>query len=329
LLKGMILAAGRGTRLLPLTTYLPKPLLPVANHPVMTYGVHTLRALQITEIGVNVSYRSPQIQAALGDGQAFGVTLHWAVESEPLGTAGGMKGLQRALGDATVVVIAGDAILDLDLAPLVAAHRARGAFATLATQEVADPSHYGVVVTDADGRILSFQEKPAPGSAISRQANTGIYLFEPGIFDLIPAGTFCDFALDVFPTILRHGLPFFACPVPGYWRDIGNPGDYLQANLDYLAGRYHAAGCGQRVADNVLAAAMAPTGVQLSGCVVGAGVSLPEGSVLTQSVIWPGTALPTPVWLSHAVVTPWGMHLIEPPPSHAGVPALAGEQRAA
>ncbi len=197
--RGMILAAGRGVRLSLLTDVLPKPLLPVANKPVMVQGVGCLRRAGIDEICANVSYRAEQIMETFGDGQQEGVRLYWSVEDEPSGTAGGLKSMQHRLGDGRVVVIAGDAMLDVDLAPLIAAHVAHGAFATLGTISVDDPSPYGVVVTDNDSRILRFQEKPLPGTEISHQVNTGIYIFEPGIFDMIPEKTFCDFALQRVP----------------------------------------------------------------------------------------------------------------------------------
>lgn len=309
--KGMILAAGRGVRLSQLTDVMPKPLLPVANKPVMAQGMQCLLRAGIDELCVNVSYRAAQILDAFGDGQQEGVRLHWSVENAPSGTAGGMKSVQQHLEDGRVVVIAGDAMLDVDLAPLLDAHLAHGAFATLGTMAVDDPSLYGVVVTDNDNRILSFQEKPIPGTEISRQANTGIYIFEPGVFDLIPAGMSCDFALDVFPQILDRRLPFFAFPVQGYWTDIGNPGDYLHANLDFLDGRIRVEGSGERVGDNYLAPAAQVDGAQLSSCVVGAHAVLPAGSSLTRCVVWPHTVLSEPVTLSEAIVTPHGTFQVE------------------
>lgn len=308
--KGMMLAAGRGTRLGPLTEDTPKPLLPVANVPVMAHGIAGLRRLGIREISVNVSYRGEQILDTFGDGAAHGVRLHWLFEHDPSGTAGGAKAMQRLLGDDRVIIIAGDAMLDMDLAPLLAAHEARGALATLATIPVADPSLYGVVVTDADGRIQRFQEKPVPGTEISRQANTGIYVFEPAVFDLIPTRTFYDFALNVFPEILARGLPFYAVPLEGYWTDIGNPGDYLQANRDYLAGRIRAAGEGDRVGDNLCARAARVDGAMLHHCVVGAGAELAPGSVLTRCVVWPRTRVHAPLTLTDAVLTPAGHYQI-------------------
>lgn len=308
--KGMILAAGRGTRLGPLTEYLPKPLLPVANRPVMERGLECLRRVGIHEVGVNVCYRGEQIREIFSHADAQ--RIHWAFETEPTGTAGGMKGLQAHLAGDLVVVIAGDAMLDVDLSPLLVAHRAHGAFASLATIPVDDPSQYGVVVADADGRIISFQEKPAPGTEISCHANTGIYLFEPEIFDLIPAGTFYDFALNVFPDILARGLPFYAFPVDGYWTDIGNPGEYLRANLDYLAGRItRLAGRGTPMGNSLVDGGAQVAGVTLSRCIIGDRALLAPGSVLEECVVWPDTQVKSPVTLRHAVLTPWGIYQVD------------------
>ncbi len=319
--NGMMLAAGRGTRLGALTEYLPKPLLPVANEPVMAQGLRALRAVGISTIGVNLCYRAAQILTAFEDGAAYGVALHWLVEQEARGTAGGMKQLQHVLDDDLVVVVAGDAMLDVDLAPLLAAHRAAGAFASLATLTVADPSLYGVVVADPAGRVRAFQEKPAPGTEISRQANTGIYCFDPAVFDLIPAGEFCDFALHVFPRILQLGLPFFAFPAQGYWTDVGNPGDYLQANLDFLAGRIRIAGAGARAGTSFLAPDAAVDGALLEDCVIGPRAVVPAGSRLTRCVVWPDTVLPAALTLEDAVLTPRGSYAIADTDAHA--PALA------
>ncbi len=309
--KGMMLAAGRGTRLGPLTDAMPKPLLPVGNVPVMAHGIACLRRLGITEISANVSYLGEQILDAFDDGAAHGVRVQWLYEATASGTAGGAKRMQRLLGRERIVIIAGDAMLDLDLAPLLAAHEAHGAVASLATIPVDDPSQYGVVVTDAQGRILRFQEKPAPGTEISRQANTGIYVFEPAVFERIPPDTCYDFAFDVFPELLARGLPFYAVPVAGYWTDIGNPGDYLQANLDLLAGRIRVDGRGQRRGDSLVAEDAAVDGVELAQSVVGGGATLAPGSRLSQCVVWPRTVLTAPASFTRTVLTPHGHFRIE------------------
>ena len=305
--KGMLLAAGRGTRLYPLTASMPQPLLPLANRPVMAYGLACLRRAGITEIGINVCYQAAAIQAAFVDSRAEGVTLHWSVEQQPLGTAGGVKRLQAVLDNDLLVVIASDALLDLDLAPVLAAHRARQALLTLVSMPVDDPSYYGVVVTDAENRIVRFQEKPAAGTAISRQANTGVYVFDPAIFAYLPSAAAADFALDVFPRLLREGAPCYAFPLTtGYWTDIGTPAAYLQAHWDYLAGRVRVTGSGRRQHDSLLAENAHVAGARLTRCVIGAGAVVPVGSLLTDCVVWPHTVLPKPLSLSAGICTPWG-----------------------
>ena len=311
MLKGVILAAGRGTRLGPLTETVPKPLLPVANQSVMEQGIACLRYLGITDINVNISYRAEQILERFGNGAAEGVSLRWLVEREPSGTAGGFKAMQRHLDDSRIVIVAGDAMLDIDLTPLLRAHEDNGAFASLATIPVQDPSQYGVVISAANGAIQRFQEKPARGTEISHQANTGIYIFEPEIFDLIPDGAFYDFALNVFPEILRRELPFFAFPVEGYWTDIGNPGDYLQANLDYLRGRIRIPGRGEARDGNLISAGAQVDGARLERCIIGDGAEIPVGSMLADCVVWAGTKLSEPCVLSSAVITPAGSYAIE------------------
>lgn len=311
MLKGMLLAAGRGTRLGALTDTLPKPLLPVGNHPVLAQGLSRMRHLGIHEVCINISYRGFQIMDMFGDGSAYDLQIRWAYETEPAGTAGGMKALEAFLKDDLVIVIAGDAMLDIDLQGLLDAHRAAGAFASLGTLKVEDPSEYGVVVTDADGRILSFQEKPAPGTEISRMANTGIYVFEPGIFSLIPGGEFVDFARMVFPHILERGLPFYAFPVTGYWTDIGNPRDYWQANMDYLDGRVCVDLGGAILGTNRIAETAQVAGAHLTHCVVGAGAVIPPTCALTSCVVWPETRVPDACTLDRAVLTPHGLYRVE------------------
>ena len=307
----MILAAGRGSRLGPLTRELPKPLLPVANLPVMARGLDCLRRAGITRVCANVSYQRGPLQEVFDDGAAYGVALSWSVEEHLLGTAGGVKHAEPLLAGHLVVVIAGDAMLDVSLAPLLTAHRAHGAFASLATLEVADPSQYGVVVTDAAGHITEFQEKPAPGTEISLQANTGIYIFEPEIFSLIPDDHPTDFARDIFPEILRLKLPFFAFPEDGYWTDIGNPGDYLKANLDYLDYRIHAASEGHRVGSSLIGKEARVEGATLTRSVIGDRAVLAPGTRLKDCTVWADTVVDTPLTLTGAILTPWGFYQVE------------------
>jgi len=306
--KGMVLAAGLGKRLRPLTKWMPKPLLPVANVPVMAQGISRLRAAGITEVCVNVSYKAPDIQNVFGDGSSLGVSLHWSVETKLLGTAGGMKNAEHFLRDDLVVIIPGDAALDVDVTRVIELHKSREATATIGTLRVSDPSQYGVVVTDADNRVLKFQEKPPPGTEISNDANTGIYVFDPRVFELIPPGAFFDFAKGVFPILLEEGLPFYACPVTGYWTDIGDPRAYLQANLDFLAGRLVIQGEGEWVGSGYVGTGARVSGVELERCVVGPDSCIAEGSHLAECVVWPGTVVSDAMNLRSAILTPYGTH---------------------
>lgn len=310
MLKGMILAAGRGTRMLELTDHIPKPLIPVANRPVMEYGIDCLQRLGISRIAANISYLKDEIKSHFNDNPST-MDIHWLEEPEATGTAGGVKQMQEMLGDDTFVIIAGDAMLDLDLRDLLAYHRANKALATIATFDVEDTSEYGVVVTDNAGRILQFQEKPAANVAISNNANTGIYIFEPEIFDLIPANTFCDFAMDVFPTILERGLPFYACPVTGFWTDIGNPQAYLQANLDFLTGEVKVAGKGQLSDGSFIAHDSFVADSLITRCIIGNNVNLPAGSDLVDCVIWDNAIIEKPLQLNSAIITRDGIMQLE------------------
>lgn len=308
--KGMMLAAGRGTRLQPLTDNLPKPLLPAANRPTMCYGLNALRKTGITTICSNISYRADDIKKIIGNGYSNGVNINWLVEEEPSGTAGGFKKMESILCDDTVIIIAGDAMLDIDLNDLLNYHEIKKSFATIGTLPVNDPSQYGVVITDDDGKIQHFQEKPAPGTAISKQANTGIYIFNKSIFDMIPANHFFDFAMHLFPAILHNNLPFYAKPLTGYWTDIGKPSDYLQANMDFLNGKINITGNGNLIDGNLIGINTEIDDVTIEECVVGANVRLATGTKITRSVVWDNTIISEPLNINDAVVTPYGIYQI-------------------
>lgn len=236
-MRTMIMAAGLGTRLWPLTGHLPKPMAPIANRPALYHVLQLLRRYGITEVVVNLHHLPGAVTAWFGDGSSLGLSLRYAYEEELLGTAGGVKNNQEFLGEDTFLVMSGDSLTDLDLGALLAEHRAKGGVATLAVKPVDDPSRYGVVVRDADGRVTGFQEKPPVEQARSNLCNAGIYVFEPEIFERIPAATFYDFGTQVFPELLRSGVPFYVHETPRYWNDVGNPDAYRQGNFDALSGR--------------------------------------------------------------------------------------------
>lgn len=248
-MKAMILAAGKGTRVRPITHTIPKPMIPILQKPVMEFLLELLRQHGFTEVMVNVSHLAEEIENYFRDGQRFGVEIAYSFEGriedgeligEALGSAGGLKKIQnfQRFFDDTFVVLCGDALIDLDLSEALRRHREKGAMASLVTKRVPrdQVSSYGVVVTDDNGQVLSFQEKPAVGEAASDMINTGIYIFEPEVLDFIPSGVPFDIGADLFPLLVNSGAPFFALPMEFEWVDIGRVPDYWQAIRSVLLG---------------------------------------------------------------------------------------------
>jgi mannose-1-phosphate guanylyltransferase len=248
-MKAMILAAGKGTRVRPITHTIPKPMIPILQKPVMEFLLELLREHGFTEIMVNVSHLAEEIENYFRDGQRFGVEIAYSFEGriedgeligDALGSAGGLKKIQnfQSFFDDTFVVLCGDALIDLDLSEAVRRHREKGALASLITKRVPMElvSSYGVVVTDADGKVRSFQEKPSVEEAASDMINTGIYIFEPEVLDFVPSNTPFDIGSDLFPKLVEAGAPFYALPMEFEWVDIGKVPDYWQAIRSVLQG---------------------------------------------------------------------------------------------
>ena len=249
-MKAMILAAGKGTRVRPLTYDLPKPMIPVLGKPVMAYLIEHLRKHGVTEIMVNVSHLHEKIEEYFGEGEQFGVQIGYSFEgytkedgevvAVPIGSAGGMKKIQEFGGffDDTTIVLCGDALIDLDLKAALLEHRRKGAMASVITKEVPwdKVSSYGVVVTDQNGRITQFQEKPKQEEALSNFISTGIYIFEPEVIDLIPSGVEFDIGSQLFPLLAEKGMPFYAQGRPFNWLDIGSVSDYWEVLQNVLTG---------------------------------------------------------------------------------------------
>jgi len=246
----MILAAGKGTRVRPLTNEMPKPMIPIIGKPVMEYLIEELARHGFDEIMINVSHLPEKIESYFGNGERLGVEIGYSfeghiendeIQSEALGSAGGLKRIQEFGGffDDTFLVVCGDALIDLDLTKAVREHWKSGAVASICTLAVAPEqvSDYGVVVSDDNGQITSFQEKPAVEDALSNKVNTGIYIFEPEVLDLIPSGQTYDIGGDLFPKIVERGLGFQAIDLPFNWIDIGRISDYWEANQKIMEGK--------------------------------------------------------------------------------------------
>ena len=248
-MKAMILAAGKGTRVRPITYTIPKPLIPILQKPVMEFLLELLRQHGFDQVMVNVSHLAHEIEGYFRDGQRFGVNIGYSFEGrivegklvgEALGSAGGIKKIQdfNTFFDDTFVVMCGDALIDLDLTAALKYHKTKGAIATVITKSVPKEavSSYGVVVTDQDGRIKSFQEKPSVEEALSTEINTGIYIFEPEIIDYIPPKQKYDIGGELFPKLVAMKAPFYAVSMDFQWVDIGKVPDYWHAIRAVLRG---------------------------------------------------------------------------------------------
>jgi mannose-1-phosphate guanylyltransferase len=297
-MKAMILAAGKGTRVRPLTYEMPKPMIPILGKPVLEYLIEYLARYGVREIMINVSYLHEKIEQYFGDGRRFGVQIGYSFEGtmsdgvvvpQPVGSAGGIRKIQDFSGffDETTLVLCGDAIIDLDLSSALLEHRCSGAQASVVVKEVRldQVSDYGIVVTDDTGRITSFQEKPTPAQALSHWASTGIYIFEPSVLDLIPSGQPFDIGLDLFPLLMQRGLPFFAQKRGFSWIDIGKVSDYwsvLQKVMQGELANFHIPG--RQIRDGVwvgLNTRIDWTNTTINGPVyIGSGCEIEAGATL-------------------------------------------------
>ncbi|HEV8450209.1 MAG TPA: NDP-sugar synthase [Gaiellales bacterium] len=278
----VLLVGGEGTRLRPLTEWLPKPMLPIANRPFLEHQIGQLHGHGIDRVVLSCGYLADPIREHFGD------ELEYAVEPEPLGTAGAIR-FSAGHIDETFVVCNGDVLTDLDLGALIEAHRGHGARATIALHRVADPSAYGLVRTGEDGVVEAFVEKPEPGTADVDTINAGTYVLEPDVLQLIPAGRAVSVEREVFPQLVGAGL--FAFTWEGRWRDIGTPVSYLAANMEWmpaggLVDPTATIGAGADVTESVVgAAATIAGGASIQRSVVLSGASIEAGAVFRDKVV--------------------------------------------
>jgi mannose-1-phosphate guanylyltransferase len=316
----MVLAAGLGTRLRPITYGMPKPMVPVLNRPVMEHTARLLARHGFTEAIANLHWFPDVIEGHFGDGSELGLELSYSFEQQLLGTAGGVRNAAGFLGD-SFLVVAGDALTDIDFGAMREFHESHEGLVTMATKRVADTDQFGVVIAGGDGRIQGFQEKPDPAEALSDLANTCIYMFRAEIFDYFPApGTsndagpddppeFADWAKDVFPALLEADVPFYSHEIGAYWNDIGNLDELRQGNLDALRGEAAVEPGAPEVSTGVRAASplegaevTAPvligsdveigTGVKIDGpAIVGDGCRIGADSIVRDAILLAGAEL--------------------------------------
>ena len=313
----LILAGGKGTRLRPLTIYTPKPIVPVVSRPFLLYQLDILAKAKIKDITLSLSYQPDKIEDLLGDGSQHGVNLKFVTESSPMGTAGAYR---FASGDyrETAVVLNGDILTSIDIAKVVDFHRSKNADATIVLSSVSEPSKYGLVEADKDGKVLRFLEKPSVEEAARLNVNTinaGIYILEPAVLDLIPEGENASFEYEVFPKLLEAGISFFAYTMEtGYWRDIGTPDSYLEAHHDLLAGRVEGVpDIESGESETATTAIIDSSSVIGEGCIIksnaritnsvlGPGVHVDEKALITGSVIWPYARISTYAEITDSIV---------------------------
>jgi NDP-sugar pyrophosphorylase family protein len=235
-MQAIVLAGGKGSRLRPLTTHTPKPVVPIANRPFLLYQIELLKRADIRDIIMSLSYQPQKIEDKIGDGADYDARISYIVEATPLGTAGAYRNADSFMRE-TAVVLNGDVLTDIDLNAVIKFHRANNALATIVLAPVPNPADYGLVELGQDSRVLRFMEKPKPEEVTSNTINAGIYVLEPRVLDFIPDAEPFTFEYGLFPRLVELGEPVFGYVWPGYWRDIGAPASYLQANLDVLAGK--------------------------------------------------------------------------------------------
>jgi mannose-1-phosphate guanylyltransferase len=303
-MKAMVLAAGLGTRLRPLTYEITKPMVPVLDRPVMEHIVDLLERHSFDGVIANLHYFPETIR------EHFGERISYHYEEQLLGTAGGVRACADFFGDEPFLVISGDALTDIDLSAFAARHREAGGIATLAVKQVPDTREYGVVLHDQQGRITGFQEKPSPEEALSDLGNCGIYMFDPRIFDYFPDRPFVDWAKDVFPVLLENDVPFHIHELSEYWNDIGSLGELRQGTFDALRGELRLEIQGEELRSGLTVVGRSPlredtdvdgsawigrdvqigARVRLMGPIVlGDGAQIGDGAQLRESIVFPGT----------------------------------------
>ena len=249
-MKAVVMAGGEGSRLRPLTIGRPKPMVPMVSKPVMGHILDLLKRQGITEIVVTLHFMPEAIQSYFGDGHTLGMEIHYAIEETPLGTAGSVKNAKEYL-DEPFIIISGDAVTDINLQNVISFHQEKSAEATLTLYRVPNPLEYGVIITDQDGRITQFLEKPSWGEVISDTVNTGIYVIDPSVLELIEEGVPTDWSKDVFPQLLESGRPLFGYVADGSWTDVGDIAEYIRATADILHHRVHTDEMGKHIGGDV------------------------------------------------------------------------------
>ncbi|HCJ67428.1 MAG TPA: hypothetical protein DHV62_08950 [Elusimicrobia bacterium] len=286
-MKAFILAAGEGTRLRPLTYTIPKPMFPVCNKPVMEYTLDLLKTHEITEVIINLHYRSNLIHNYFQDGSKLGIKVKYSHEKNILGTAGGVKKVINFFDD-TFIVMSGDGLTGIDLHKTIQFHKEKKSVATMVVKNVDTRLEYGVTLTDEQGRIKEFVEKPSWGEVFSNTVNTGIYIFEPKVFSYVPKNKYFDFGHNLWPLLLKKKEKIFAYKMGEYWCDIGNLSEYRKAQRDVLEKRIKVSIPGKEIRESIWVdenSFIHPTVKLFSPCVIGKNCILEEGVIIDEFTV--------------------------------------------
>lgn len=322
-MKAVIIAGGLGTRLRPLTYNTPKPIVPVANRPFVVHQIEHLVRHGATEVILNLHYLSEEIKKLLNDGREWGIKIHYSIEKHPLGTAGAVKNAQKYFDQGPMVIFNGDVLTDINISKVVNYHREKNARVTLTLTEVEDPTAFGLILTDKNGRVTNFIEKPSWDMVTAKTINAGIYVVDPGIFDTVPLNKPYSFERELYPGLLEKGEPIFGYLSDAYWLDIGNPAKYKEAHEAILRNEVAVKIYGTRIdGRNWLGKETHPDpSVRLMGpsilgdrvkigketeikdyVVVGDHVSVGQHCVLDRAIIWKGCRIGDHVLLTDCVL---------------------------
>lgn len=280
-IKAMVLAAGAGTRLRPLTFETPKPMVPVVNRPVLHHVLDNLLRHGVKDVMVNLYAHADQIRGYCGDGSQWSLKVQYSQEAKLLGTAGAIKRVEEFFKDGPFFVMSGDGLSDIDLTDMYAFHKKHKSIATMATKAIDTRFEYGVTLTEGPGRIKGFLEKPSWGDVFSNKVNTGIYLFEPEVFKYIPKNQVYDFGHQLWPKLLKLRKPIFAYETKAYWTDVGNLTEYRRCQIDSLEGRVRIGIPGKEIRKGVWveeAAKISPKAILKAPCVIGKGCEIEAGA---------------------------------------------------
>src|SRR5579883_2739624 len=277
----MVLAAGAGTRLRPLTYQVPKPMVPVVNRPVLHHVLDNLLRHGVKDVAINLFAHAEQVRGYVGDGSRWSLKVHYSHEQKLMGTAGAIKKVEGFLKDGPFFVLSGDGLSDINLTEMLAFHKKHKSLATMATKAIDSRFEYGVTLTEGSGRIKGFLEKPSWGDVFSNKVNTGIYLFEPEIFKYIPKNKVYDFGHELWPKLLKLGKPIFAYETKDYWTDVGNLAEYRRCQIDTMDGKAKIGIPGYPIHPRVWVeegAQISPKATLKAPCLIGKGAVIEAGA---------------------------------------------------